>query len=315
MSSFLGLMFLFFGISSLLEGGSIGGTLVLFGIAYAIFNNAKRKEYKKDNSKGLNISKSKLTKFNKAMRSYFAEHDELKLSDNIILRANNLSKNRNVELDVYYDNEYICRFSEFSEYFSGTHAKMIDQILEETTGYAVGSIVEPEVEKKAVVKEHVNEKSSSEAKVDKNSAAYYIKVIDDLNIDIRKEEITNDLYQTTAMLKQISMIETKYPENKEKLVKLYQYYLPILVNILSSYVKLISSNSKHEDIDKIETKLRKTIILVNEALKTITMQLCEEDILDLNSDMSVLETILRKDGLVKDGTIYGNESSVSSNGK
>ena len=312
MSSFLGWMFLFIGLSAFFDGGGIGGALLFFALAMTFFRKSTGKEYKSAKSKGLNISKSKLTKFNKAMRLYFETKDELKLNDNIVLRPKNLAKNSNVELDVYYDNEYICEFSEFSEYFSGTYAKMIDEILEETSKHEDEYVVKSEVKAKEVVKEFKND---DETIIDKNNAAYYIKVIDDLNIEIRKEEITNGLYQTTAMLKQISMIESKYPENKDKLTKLYQYYLPILVNILNSYVKLINSNSKHDEIDKIETKLRKTIILVNEALKTITMQLCEEDIIDLNSDMSVLETILRKDGLVKSGTIHETEGSVSANGK
>ena len=40
------------------------------------------------------------------------------------------------------------------------------------------------------------------------------------------------------------------------------------------------------------------------------MQLCEEEIIDMKSDMSVLESILRKDGLVKDGTMFAEEKSV-----
>lgn len=320
MSSLLALLFLFFGVSmfvgGIVSGGGIGPAIILFILFIAISKNSEKKQYDRSLPKGMNVSKSKMSKFNKAVRSYFEQHDELKLNDTICLRANNMSKNRNVELDVYYDNEYICRLSEFSEYFSGTYVKIIDLILEKITGYASDTVVTSKVEsKKETKKTETKQPVKEEEEEDKNCAAYYIKVIDSLNIDIRKEEITNDLYQTTAMLKQIGMIETKYPENKEKLVKLYQYYLPILVNILSSYVKLVSSNSKHDEIDKIETKLRKTIILVNEALKTITMQLCEEDIIDLNSDMSVLETILRKDGLVKEGTIFENESSVNINAK
>ena len=114
MSSFLGWMFLFLGLTNFIEGDGIGGSLVLFALAMTFFRKPTRKEYKKAEINGLNISKGKLTKFNKAMRAYFTMNDELRLEDNIILRPNTLSKNRNVELDVYYDNEYICKFSEFS---------------------------------------------------------------------------------------------------------------------------------------------------------------------------------------------------------
>ena len=100
MNSFLGWMFLFLGITSFFDGGGIGGSLLFFALAMTFFRKSVGKEYKRAESKGLNVSKSKLTKFNKAMRAYFAVHDELRLEDNIVLRPNTLSKNRNVELEV-----------------------------------------------------------------------------------------------------------------------------------------------------------------------------------------------------------------------
>ena len=47
----------------------------------------------------------------------------------------------------------------------------------------------------------------------------------------------------------------------------------------------------------------KTIYLVNEALTNLSETLCDDEILDLSSDMSVLETMLKRDGLVKEGTL------------
>lgn len=292
-------------IIGMLSTGDVGPSIILFLVFFALSRNDSAKDLDGVNRKASNISKSKMTKFNKAVRAYYKSNDVLSLSDNIHLKPRSLANNRNVDLEVYYNDEYICQLHEFSNYFSGTYGKMIDEILEITAAHTTEEVVSPKVQVEKVEPKKETVKKESQA----DNAEYFIKVIDELNIDIEKAEITNDLYQTTAMLKQISLIETRYPENKDKLVKLYQYYLPILVNILSSYVKLMRSNSKHDEIEAIETKLRKTIVLVNEALKTITMQLCEEDIIDLNSDMSVLETILRKDGLVKDGTIY--ESRVN----
>ena len=279
----------------------------MFIIFMNLSKSAKAKENKKKGNttpRGTNISKRKLAKFNQECYKYFQTHDQINFSETITLRPSSVVKGKNVELQVFYNNEYICELNEFSQYFGGTYTKMIDEILnmisEDTPVY------EPKQEKK-VVKEAVQQEENKEC------ADYFIKQIDTLNIDIKDTDITNSLHETSAMLKHIKLIEEKYPDSHEKLTKVYQYYLPILVNILGNYEKLASSNSSHEEFHKVEEKLRKTIFLVNEALKTITMQLCEEDIVDLNSDMSVLETILKKDGLVKEGTIY--ESSVSGNGE
>ncbi|MBQ9987879.1 MAG: 5-bromo-4-chloroindolyl phosphate hydrolysis family protein, partial [Erysipelotrichales bacterium] len=201
------------------------------------------------------------------------------------------------KLHVYYDGEKVCAIDEFSQYYPKTYNELLEKAYEAVlpTNQEVVKPVQEQLKKRVL---------------QKDCAEYYINVLNELIIQIPKAEITHDLHQTTAMLKQIDLIEEKYPASKEKLVKLYQYYLPILVDILEGYVKLVNSNSIHTEIANVELKLRKTIVLVNEALKTITMQLCEEEIVDMKSDMSVLEAILRKDGLVKDGTLFAEEKSV-----
>ena len=40
--------------------------------------------------------------------------------------------------------------------------------------------------------------------------------------------------------------------------------------------------------------------MINEAIKNITSSLFEEEKMNLNADMSVLETLLKKDGLIED---------------
>ena len=48
-----------------------------------------------------------------------------------------------------------------------------------------------------------------------------------------------------------------------------------------------------------EEKLIKTIILCNEAIKTLLASLNEEDLLNMSVNMNTLENILKKDGLIK----------------
>ena len=57
--------------------------------------------------------------------------------------------------------------------------------------------------------------------------------------------------------------------------------------------------------------LLKTILLINEALKTIVTSLTQEYFMDLSADMTTLETLLKKDGLVKEGSLSDMRKQVS----
>ena len=297
---------------ALLELEFIPGLFVLFFVFTVLGNNKNKKKYTPSKTK--EFKGKKLSQFNKNVKLYFESHDSIQITDDISITCEKTSGNTPYQLYVHHGEERICKIEEFSKYYPKTYMDLLEKAFEEVVPEEYETLtrsskqkVEKELEspKKVSVKPSVKEE---EKKIKKDSAEYFIQLIDNLNLDIKKEEITKDLFQTTAMLKQIKLIEEKYPDSKEKLGKLYQYYLPILVDILESYVKLMSSNAQHSEIDTVELKLRKTIVLVNEALKTITMQLCEDEIVDMKSDMSVLETILRKDGLVKDGTMFEEKS-------
>ena len=75
--------------------------------------------------------------------------------------------------------------------------------------------------------------------------------------------------------------------------------MPILINILGQYKDLQLANSS-DNLAKTKDKLHKSIILINDAMKTIISTLCEDDMINLSADISTLEAILKKDGLAGD---------------
>ena len=133
----------------------------------------------------------------------------------------------------------------------------------------------------------------------KIDAQYFMDIIDQRNVDILDEQVTRGLYETSALLKHIHYLEKKYPANAPKLYKLYQYYLPILIQILTTYTE-IDEHTSDEDQQVLKERLLKTILLSNEALKSMSDTLIQEKKMDLSSDMSTLEAILKKDGLLED---------------
>ncbi len=220
----------------------------------------------------------------KALSEYFKQNETLLITDEIYLKPEGGQYRSLNQLYVYLNQDCVASLENFRNNYPNFYTNVMNSLLEFSKQNEVQETVE--------IKPETN----------MSQAEIFIEKIDQLNIEIEHEEISNGLYQTSALLKHIQLIEKKIPDSSSKLTKLYQYYLPILVDILENYKILNSSAHSLDEFKKAEERLIKTIILVNEAMKTISSSLCEADFLNLSADMTTLESLLKKDGLVSEGT-------------
>ncbi|MCI5773681.1 MAG: hypothetical protein MR210_03880 [Erysipelotrichaceae bacterium] len=235
---------------------------------------------------------------NDRLKDYFKDHEELLVMDEVNLRLKNQHYRSLNSLNVFRYNDYVSSLAEFGYQYPQTY----NQILRLLLSFAMDD--EPLYKQKTKESD-----TASEIKASKNEqearATAFIATIDELNIAIPDEEISNGLYESCALLKQIKMIEETFVSSHEKLDKLYDYYLPILINILNQY-KDLEKTQNNEKFKQTKEKLLKTIILINDAMKTLSATLCEDDIINLSADISTLEAILKKDGLVGEGIMKRN---------
>ena len=127
--------------------------------------------------------------------------------------------------------------------------------------------------------------------------------INELNDDIPDEEISNMLYETTALLKQLSDLEESFPASKPKLKKLYNQYLPYMTNILKQYTKMQNVQTD-PNYKANENALKETIGHINAAMKDrLIPSMSENDSINLSADMNTLEAMLRKDGMSDENDI------------
>ena len=188
-------------------------------------------------------------------------------------------------LYISYKDEKVCQLKEFKSYYPEAYDKVIAALSQ--LAKQGGKVKE---EKKTEVKEKKEPFSDAEKFIDQ---------INTLNNGLSNEEVTNSLYQTCELLKQIDLVDREDGTVDPKLNKLYEYYLPILIGILENYKRLSDSAIKDEEFKKCETQLFKTIKLINEALKTIYNSLHESDYMNLNADINTLQSLLKQDGLVE----------------
>lgn len=270
--------------------------LVLIGVAsFAVIKyivrliNSKKAEPKVQNkatSKPNNMSNADLVKIDKKLATYFKNNVSLPIIDGISLETSNGKYVSIDQLNISYKGEKVLKLGEFKEEHYGVYEKIVELLVEFSK--QPESVMKEKVETPDINKEDVL-----------SDAQKYINKINDLNAAIPQEEITNGLYQTCDLLNKIELSKAS-KQDEQKLTKLYDYYLPILTGILENYKTLQNDTVKGEDFKKCEAQLIKTIMLINQALKTLYTEMHEDDYLNINADIDTLQTLLKKDGYAED---------------
>ena len=247
---------------------------------------------------------SETAKINVYLRRWFNSHRAIAVKNNLSLRLHGTRYASLSSLDVYRDGQYICSMDEFRRRYPDSYENILKELLKNASNndYSRSEVIDAEVVETAPVREEKPAKKPEEKKEPLKTSRYYIDEITSLNNDIPDEEITNGLYETVLLLKQINDLEAKFPKSASKLKKLYEYYLPILLRILKQYENLQTAkyDPSYEDTRK---KLTRTITLINDAMKTIISSMTDQDFINLSADISTLEAVLQKDGLTSEGQI------------
>ena len=272
-------------LMSLIPLGAIG--LLIYSIVKGGDSN-KKNDFKRTvpKKKAYSMKNGDLNKIDKKLANYFKHNISLPVVDDISLTTQSGKFTTADQLYLTYKDEKICKLGEFNSQYGDVYKKIMDLLL-------VFSTKDEDFLKAEVKVEEPKKKNKL------SSGEKYIERINELNNSIPQEEITNGLYQTCDLLKQLNYL-TENKDDNPKVTKLYDYYLPILVSALEKYKKLADSKVINDDFKQTEAGLIKTIVLINEALKTIIGSMQEDDYMNINADVSTLQSLLKKDGYGSD---------------
>ncbi len=246
-----------------------------------------------------NSMKVKIHKLNKNenkvvygyLSNYFKKYSKFKLCNDLTLCAKNTDFEDLSDLMLYYKENGVTSLKDFSRAHPAEYNSIIQYLLSYTTN-----------------KVSIN----FDVQVDANykDAQYYIDEINEFNVNIENSEIKTKLFETVSLIKHIEYLAADFSDSKSKLRKLYQHYLPMLLEILGNYKSIRDSKYELRELNKIEDKVIKTIILVNEAINVLSVNFYESDAMNLSADILTLQAILRKDGLIEEKTINTVNSGV-----
>ncbi len=259
----------------------------IFGESETSRNSAYRKSSNVHQKKSTSyVKNSRNAQIDQVLSEYFKDNVSLILFDDISISTHSGTYTTVDNLYISYKDEKVAQLKEFRSYYPEAYEKVIAALAQLAKQ---GGSVKKEEEKKPEAKKKAEPQSQAEKFIDE---------INELNKGLSNEEVTNGLYQTCELLKQIDIVDKEDGTVDPKLNKLYEYYLPILTGILENYKRLSDSAIKDDEFKKCEVQLVKTIKLINEALKTIYNSLHESDYMNLNADINTLQSLLKQDGLV-----------------
>ncbi len=129
----------------------------------------------------------------------------------------------------------------------------------------------------------------------------YVKKLRACNDAIPGEEISAKISHMEMVVDKIFDRVEKDPSLVDDLGKLMEYYLPMTIKLLEAYEQMDKQPVQGENIEASKREIEATLDTLNIAFEKLLDSLFQATAWDVSSDISVLNTMLAKEGLKGDG--------------
>lgn len=129
--------------------------------------------------------------------------------------------------------------------------------------------------------------------------AFILSMIPKIEDDNVKEDL-KEIHESTSKI--ISVV-TKNPGKEKSISNFFDYYLPVLVKLVSRYDEIENQRLTSKDSKKFMTSTANMIEEVNDAFKKILASLYQEEIVDADAEMKVFNQMLKSDGFNDSGLL------------
>lgn len=154
-----------------------------------------------------------------------------------------------------------------------------------------------EVEKEARKRELSDTEKAILAEIEEGKAQ--VAEIRRLNDALPEPIVSEKLYRLENISEKIFLYVEKHPEQMEEIRRLKNYYLPTMLKLVTAYHKLKQEEIESENINKMCMQIEETLDTMNSALEYMYDELYADEALDVATDISVLKTMLAREGLVR----------------
>ncbi len=124
---------------------------------------------------------------------------------------------------------------------------------------------------------------------------------------IPDQALSNQIFQLEDVTGKIFQTVIDQPNKAPQIRKFMSYYLPTTLKMLASYRKMDERGVYGENADQARKKITGSMGLVLKAFDKQLDTLYQNDMLDITTDVDVLEQMLKRDGLSDEGTLSAEQ--------
>lgn len=163
-------------------------------------------------------------------------------------------------------------------------------------------------------KEENTKKVEIEAEVQEvlNQGKKYLAQISHLNDRIPGVEVSDKIFKIEDLTGRILRRVEEHPSSADDIKQLMKYYLPMTIKLLTAYAEMDEQQVKADNIDKSKREIENVLDSLNDAFNKLLDDLYKDTAWDISSDVSVLNAMLKREGLR--GNDFNNENSGGGSG-
>lgn len=128
-----------------------------------------------------------------------------------------------------------------------------------------------------------------------------LKAIQEENDRIPDAVLSRNIDEIDKTAREIFRTVAEQPAKAPQIRRFMDYYLPTTLKMLSGYSKMNERNVTGQQAQETRRQIESAAAVVEKAFKKQLNNLYQDDILDISTDVEVLETLLKADGLTDTG--------------
>ncbi|WP_297813184.1 5-bromo-4-chloroindolyl phosphate hydrolysis family protein [uncultured Finegoldia sp.] len=132
----------------------------------------------------------------------------------------------------------------------------------------------------------------------------YITMTEQLIESIHDYDFKNDVVKLKDLLVSINHQIQKDGSDVNGLNKFVDYYTPTAINLVKNYIQFENEKNDILSVEKSQEDIKNAIENINEAFAKLLTDLYSDDILNINSEIEVMNTLLSQDGLIEKNTMF-----------